>query len=74
MERAVNRIKIGLTLTMLVGAMWAAVGLFESLTQVAVGLVVTAVASIGLGAIHYVEDRRDDQWLYREAVWMRRDQ
>lgn len=74
MEWAVTRLKIGFTLTMLLGAMWAAVGLFDSLTQVAVGLIVMASASIGLGAVQWVEDRRDDAWLYREAVWVRREQ
>jgi len=57
----------------LVGLIYAAAGLFDSLIHVSIGLVVAMVGVIGFGAVQYVQDRRDDMHLYRERVWMRRD-
>ena len=68
-----NTLRIVFSLAMVLGVMYAAIGLFDSLLQMTVGIVLTAVGVIGYGAVQYTEDRRDDMRLYRESVWMRRE-
>ena len=65
------RVRIGLHLTAIFGLLYAAFGLFESLTKFAVGIVVVCLAIIGCGLLDTFEDQRlaDD----REKVWQRRD-
>jgi biopolymer transport protein ExbB/TolQ len=68
------RIRIGLQLTVIIGLLYAAFGLFESLTKFAVGLIVACLAVIAYGLLDTVEaeaDRRLTQC--REKVWQRRD-
>ena len=65
------RIRIGLHLTAIFGLLYAAFGLFESLTKFAVGIVVVCLAIIGCGLLDTLEDRRLYQG--REKVWQRRD-
>lgn len=69
-----TRLRIGFAITILLGAMYAAAGLFQSLTDLSMGVVVAMLGVIGLGAIDYLESRRDNR-IYRErlAVWARRD-
>lgn len=69
-----NRLRIGFAITILLGAMYAAAGLFQSLTDLSMGVVVAMLGVIGLGAIDYLETRRDNR-IYQErlAVWARRD-
>lgn len=68
-----NRLRVGLTLTILLGLMWAAVGLFDSLAQVAVGLIVTGVAGLGIGLVDYLDARADNRLARgRAEVWVRR--
>lgn len=69
-----NRLRFGFALTIIVGAMFAAAGLFTSLTDVAAGVVVACCGVIGWGAVDYVEARRDHRiYEQRVAVWARRD-
>jgi uncharacterized membrane protein len=65
------RVRIGLHLTAIFGLLYAAFGLFESLTKFAVGIVVVCLAIIACGLLDTFEDQRlaDD----REKVWQRRD-
>ena len=68
------RLRIGLQLTVIIGLLYAAFGLFESLTKFAVGLIVACLAVIAYGLLDTVEaetDRRLSQG--RESVWQRRD-
>lgn len=70
-----NRIRFGLFVTMLLGAMWGFAGLLESLTQFGVGLAVAGAAVVGYGLVDFLEAHRDER-IHRERVevWERRDQ
>jgi len=52
-----NRLRIGFALTTILGAIWASAGLFDSLGQVALGLVVCSVGVLGSGAVEWVASR-----------------
>ena len=65
------RLRIGLQLTVIIGLLYAAFGLFESLTKFAVGLIVACLAVIAYGLLDTVEAERLSQ--DREKVWQRRD-
>lgn len=49
-------VRVAMTLLILLGSMWAAVGLFDSLTQVGIGLAVVGVAATVLGLVWFVEE------------------
>lgn len=66
-----QRIKIGSIITVMIGLMWAAVGLFDSLGQIAVGLLVAGIASTGWGLADWLEDAAIAEG--RQQVWARRD-
>lgn len=68
------RIRIGLTLTMILGAIYAAAGLMTSLRDFGIGVAVVATAWLLQGLITYLNDN-DAQVMkrYREDVWARRD-
>lgn len=69
-----NRLRVGFSLTTIVGLLWTAVGLFDSLTQLGVGLVVACLGVIGYGAVDYVEARQVQRWQTgRDQVWERRE-
>jgi hypothetical protein len=53
--------------------LWTAVGLFDSLLQLAAGLVVAAAGLIGYGAVDWVVNDRSFREDYRDQVWARRD-
>jgi len=66
------RIRVGLQLTAIIGLLYAAFGLFESLTKFALGLIVACLAVIAYGLLDTLEsDRRLSEG--REQVWQRRD-
>ena len=65
------RVRIGLHLTAIFGLLYAAFGLFESLTKFAAGIVVVCLAIIACGLLDTVEDQRLAEG--REKVWQRRD-
>jgi hypothetical protein len=68
------RIRVGLVLTFIVGCLYAAFGVFESLTKFGVGLIVAAVAVIIHGYLDYQQSDHDYQITReREQVWARRD-
>jgi hypothetical protein len=52
------RIRVGLQLTVIIGLLYAAFGLFESLTKFAVGLIVASLAVIAYGLLDTVEAER----------------
>ena len=69
-----NRLRIGFALTAIIGALWAAAGVFESLLQFGVGLAIASAAVLGYGLIDHVEHHQVEKWSDgRNQVWRRRD-
>lgn len=69
-----NRLRIGFALTAIIGALYAAAGLFDSLTHFSTGVIVTSLAVIGVGLVDYCEARTSQRIAAtRAAVWARRD-
>lgn len=69
-----TRIRIGFALSALLGAMYAAASLLDSMTQFGVGVVVSALGVIGYGLCDFLEDRHDELISQaRHTVWARRD-
>lgn len=69
-----NRLRIGFALTAIIGAIYAAAGLFDSLTHFSTGVIVTSLAVIGVGLVDYCEARTNQRIIdARAAVWARRD-
>lgn len=69
-----NRIRMGLSVTILLGVMYAAIGLLESLAQFALGVIIAASAVIAYGLCDFIESHRVDTMRRgRDAVWARRD-
>ena len=68
------RIRIGLTLTMILGSIYAAAGLMTSLTDFGIGVAVVATAWLLQGLITYLDDNDAAvMQRYRDDVWARRD-
>ena len=53
------RIRIGLTLTMILGSIYAAAGLMTSLRDFGIGVAVVATAWMAQGLITYIADHPD---------------
>jgi hypothetical protein len=69
-----NRLRIGLSGSFIIGCFYAAFGLFDSLGKFAAGIIVAALSIIAYGLTDYVETVRDNQLIAeRESVWARRD-
>ena len=69
-----NRIRIGLMITVIVGCFYAAFGVFESLTKFGVGLIVASTAWIVHGFLDYQQSDHDYRITRERAqVWARRD-
>jgi uncharacterized membrane protein YphA (DoxX/SURF4 family) len=69
-----NRIRIGLVLTFIVGCLYAAFGVFESLAKFGLGLIVASIAAIVHGYLDYQQSDHDYRISReREQVWARRD-
>jgi hypothetical protein len=70
-----NRIRIGCIISALLGVMYAAASLMSSLTHMAVGVIIAAVAVIVFGLTQWLEDDIHDRRIARERddVWARRD-
>ena len=66
-----NRIRIGLALTAIIGTIYGATALLTSLTQFALGTIIAAAAVIGYGLCETLDQRRRHD--YRENVWQRRE-
>ena len=68
------RIRIGLTLTMILGSIYAASGLMTSLLDFGIGVAVVATAWLLQGLITYLDDNDAAvMQRYRDDVWARRD-
>lgn len=50
-----HRLRVGFTLTILLGAMWATTGLFATDAELLTGVVVAMIGVIGLGAVDWVQ-------------------
>ena len=70
-----NRIRIASVVAALLGVMYAAASLMSSLTHMAAGVIVAAVAVIVFGLTEWLEDDIHDRRIARERddVWARRD-
>ena len=69
-----NRIRIGMAISVLLGTMYATAGLFDSLTQFGLGLAVASLGVIGYGLCDFIEDRQmEEMHRARHAVWARRE-
>jgi hypothetical protein len=69
----VNRLRVGFALTGIIGMLLTAFGLFDSMVQLAAGIVVAAAGLIGYCAVDYVDNDRSFREDYRDQVWARRD-
>ncbi len=68
------RIRIGLTITMILGSIYAAAGLMTSLTDFGIGVAVVGTAWLLQGLITYLNDNDAAvMQRYRDDVWARRD-
>jgi hypothetical protein len=68
------RIRIGLTITMILGSIYAASGLMTSLRDFGIGVAVVATAWMLQGLITYLDDHDAAvMQRYRDDVWARRD-
>ena len=68
-----NRIRIGLAITIIIGAIYAAAGLFDSLTQFGIGAAVASAGMVGYGLLDFIEAREAEEMnRYRAEVWARR--
>ena len=73
-DRIVIRMRIGLVMTFVIGCLYSAFGLFDSLTKFAVGMIVASLAVIGYGLVDHLEAEHDNQiYAERDRVWARRD-
>lgn len=69
-----NRLRIGLVGSFIIGCFYAAFGLFDSLGKFAAGIIVAALSIIAYGLTDYVETVHDNQLIAeRQSVWARRD-
>lgn len=69
-----NRLRIGLVGSFIIGCFYAAFGLFDSLGKFAAGIIVAGLSIIAYGLTDYVETVHDNQLIAeRESVWARRD-
>jgi hypothetical protein len=69
-----NRIRIGLVLTFIIGCLYATFGLFESLGKFSLGLIVACLAVIAYGLVDHLESEHNNQiFVERQRVWARRD-
>jgi hypothetical protein len=69
-----RRLRVGLALTVILGGIYAAAGLLESLQQFALGVIVAMVALTLYGLLDFLEAHRDERLhRTRTQVWERRD-
>ena len=69
-----NRIRIGLAITIILGSIYAAAGLFTSLRDFGIGAAIAATAMTGYGLLDFLEAHRNEKLhQYRAEVWLRRD-
>jgi hypothetical protein len=70
----VNRIRVGLFISAIIGLLYSAFGVFESTGKFAAGLIVCSLAVIGVGLVDHLESAINIRLLrQREAVWARRE-
>lgn len=69
-----NSLRIGFAMTTIIGLLYTAVGLFDSMLQLGIGIALTAAGVCGYGAVDYVEHRQIARWQDgRDTVWKRRE-
>jgi hypothetical protein len=69
-----NRIRFGALLTAILGVIYGAAGLMESVTSFGIGMAVAAAAITLYGLLDFIETSRDERIRrQRLDVWFRRD-
>jgi hypothetical protein len=68
-------VRIALAITFIIGCLYAAFGVFESVSKFGVGMVVSSAAVLVWGFLDYTDSSRDERIAQeRDQVWARRDQ
>jgi hypothetical protein len=68
-------VRIALAVTFIIGCLYAAFGVFESVSKFGVGMVVSSAAVLVWGLLDYTDSSRDERIAQeRDQVWARRDQ
>jgi len=68
-------VRIALALTFVLGCLYSAFGVFESLWKFGVGMIVSSVAVLVWGYLDYTDSSHNDRIAQeRDNVWARRDQ
>lgn len=69
------RLRIASAITVILGAIYAAAGLLDSLTTFGIGCAIAATGFTGYGLAATLQEHHDAQLrLERDHVWARRDQ
>jgi hypothetical protein len=69
-----DRLRIGASITVIIGAIYAAAGLFNSLQQFGLGIVIAMIGVLVYGYVDYVTSHANEMRArYRAEVWHRRD-
>ena len=66
-----NRLRIGFAITIILGAIYAFAGLFDSLFDFGIGLAVAAIGLTGWGCITFVEDHQHEHHERRQQMQRR---
>ena len=68
-------IRVALAATFIIGCLYAAFGVFESLWKFGIGMIVSSVAVLVWGFLDYSDTGHNERIAQeREDVWARRDQ
>jgi hypothetical protein len=68
-------VRIALALTFVLGCLYSAFGVFESLWKFGVGMIVSSVAVLVWGYLDYADSSHNERIAQeRDNVWARRDQ
>jgi hypothetical protein len=68
-------VRIALAVTFVLGCLYSAFGVFESLWKFGVGMIVSSVAVLVWGYLDYADSSHNERIAQeRENVWARRDQ
>ena len=68
-------VRIALAITFIIGCLYAAFGVFESLSKFGIGMIVSSVAVLVWGFLDYADSSHNERIAQeRDDVWARRDQ
>jgi len=68
-------VRVALAATFIIGCLYAAFGVFESLWKFGIGMIVSSVAVLVWGYLDYADSSHNERIAQeRDHVWARRDQ